>query len=144
MIRKTPNPILTATCKPVTKENYKSIGNRFLIRAIPHRREGLGFAGNQLGVPYRIFAMKRKGLLVVMMNPRIVKFYGEKVKCNEGCLSIPNKIFEVERYASLDLEYRDKCFDKVVVRLDGLEAQIAQHEVDHLGGFLISNHGSVI
>ena len=145
MIRKEGNQILTKKCKPVTKENYKSIGNRFLMRTIPHRTEGLGFAGNQLGVPYQIFAMKRKGILEVMMNPKILEFTGKMIKVNEGCLSIPNKRFEVKRFTSLVLEYRNKNFDKVVVKIeDFLHAQIVQHEVDHLNGVLISNHGSII
>ena len=113
------------------------------MRVLPYRNDGVGFAGNQLGVPYRIFAMKRKGMVELFINPRITKFYGKKFKHYEGCLSIPGKSYEVERYKELDIEYRDKTFKKVVERLDGMSAIIVQHEVDHLDGILISNKGSV-
>jgi len=144
MIRKLGNPILENSCEPLTAGNYTLYLSRFLMRTIPLKKKGLGFAGNQVGVPYRIFSMRRNGNMFVVINPRIKKLYGEKMVHMEGCLSIPKKEFEVERHLKIDLEYRDKNFEKKTITLENMEAVIAQHEIDHLDGVLISMNEVIV
>jgi peptide deformylase len=54
----------------------------------------------------------------------------------EGCLSIPDFTANVRRAAAVTLAARDAEGARYELRLEGFEAIIAQHEVDHLDGVL--------
>lgn len=44
---------------------------------------------------------------------------------------------ETTRYKNIEVEYFDKNWNKKRIRLSGWEAQICQHELDHLEGIII-------
>ena len=98
-----------------------------------------GISANQVGYPYRIFAMKGVEENYVFFNPRIVFFGKETVDLEEGCLSFPALISKVTRpnmirfrFESLDGETRTKDYI-------GMTARVIQHEVDHLNGICFFN-----
>ena len=72
----------------------------------------------------------------VMINPVILKHVEVKEEHEEGCLSLRKKWGSVARWKSLTVQFYTKKMEKVVLALDGLNARIIQHEVDHLNGAL--------
>jgi len=58
----------------------------------------------------------------------------------EGCLSIPDYYAEVERPASLTVQYVGRDGKQQTVEADGLLATCLQHEIDHLNGVLFIDH----
>ena len=134
MIRKAPDKILTTPCQKLTKETYTKILSKFVMRNIPHRKNGVGISANQVGIPYALFTMimSNKVGWVYCLNPEIVQFFGKKIKHSEGCLSIPGKSFKVERSTHIEVKYRDIKWKKQNTVLDGLDAIIFQHEFDHI------------
>ncbi len=72
----------------------------------------------------------------VMINPEILKFSDETAVSEEGCLSIPELYYDVERPAAVTVRYTD--LDGNTVTTDATErlAVCMQHELDHLDGVL--------
>lgn len=107
-------------------------------------KHAIGLAANQIGYGYRIFAMRTQGgvdtsmnSLEVFVNPIITK-RDSKATSIEGCLSIPESSFEVERDYEIELEYRDVYFIPRKAKFVGILSYCVQHEIDHLDGKLVS------
>ncbi len=72
-----------------------------------------------------------------VVNPRLVDPSDAKETDEEGCLSLHEVRVPVERSLRVMLEGKDPGGNDVRYELEGLEARIVQHEVDHLDGVLI-------
>lgn len=106
--------------------------------AIMNREAAIGVAAPQLGVPYRWYITPGFGLVA---NP-VLTDLENKFSIVEGCLSLPERWFEVERYKTVTINYQEIDLTAVTKILTEYEAFVAQHEVDHLDGILIQDHGT--
>ena len=102
---------------------------------------GIGLAAPQIGVMKRIVVMDlapegEPADPLVMINPEITKFGDEIQVTEEGCLSIPELYFEVERPSTVTVQYTDLEGKEVTKDADGKLAVCIQHELDHLDGVL--------
>ncbi len=110
------------------------------MRAAP----GVGLAAPQINIPERIIVVElpadeEEGLpaeLYTFVNPEIVKMSRESEKGEEGCLSIPGYIGEVERSVELVVRGQDAFGKPQRVKAQDYLARIFQHEIDHLDGVL--------
>ncbi|MCK5012221.1 MAG: peptide deformylase [Candidatus Omnitrophica bacterium] len=95
---------------------------------------GVGLAGVQIDIAYRIFVMKGEKRRREFINPVILKKSTTIVKDNEGCLSRPGVEKIRGRCDSVLLQWQN-CKGKTCRKVfRGLEARIIQHEMDHLNG----------
>jgi peptide deformylase len=102
-----------------------------------HHYEGIGLAANQIGMDVRAFAMIRdleNNEVIVCFNPKIVKKYNEVVSCEEGCLSFPDEIINVDRPDKIVVKYEDEDKKEHKIKLSGMASRVFQHEFDHLEG----------
>ena len=60
----------------------------------------------------------------------------------EGCLSLPGVLVEVERPVHVRVRAHDERGEELLVEASGLEARVIQHEMDHLDGVLILDRTS--
>jgi peptide deformylase len=102
---------------------------------------GIGLAAPQIGVLKRIVVMDlakedEKPDPIVMINPEILKFGEETVVTEEGCLSIPELYYEVERPSTVTVKYTDLDGKQVTRDAGDRLAICVQHELDHLDGVL--------
>jgi peptide deformylase len=98
---------------------------------------GLGLASPQVGVSKRIIVwLNAEKEPMVYINPEISDQKG-KIKTEEGCLSIPNYRRIIKRSRVIDVEYYDKAGNRIIERLENMDAVIVQHEIDHLNGITI-------
>ena len=95
----------------------------------------VGMAANMIGERKRIIAMARGPMVVVMLNPKILSKSGE-YESEEGCLSLEG-VRKTTRYRSIRLFWQDMQMKEHIGTLDGFQAQIVQHEIDHCDGILI-------
>ena len=98
---------------------------------------GIGLAANQVGMSVRAFAMIRdleNNEVIVCFNPKIVKKYNEVVSCEEGCLSFPDEIINVDRPDKIVVKYEDEDKKEHKIKLSGMASRVFQHEFDHLEG----------
>jgi peptide deformylase len=120
------------------KENQDLL-NEFLEFAQSHNAVGL--SSNQVAIDgkritHRFLAIKIGESWKIAINPRIRKRLGEPSPKIEGCLTWgSNKIIIAERHSTVDLDYYDITGQYHKERVtDAWEAQIWQHEVNHLDG----------
>ena len=95
----------------------------------------VGMAANMIGERKRIIAMARGPMVVAMLNPKILSKSGE-YETEEGCLSLEGTR-KTTRYRSIRLSWQDMQMKEHTGTLDGFQAQIVQHEIDHCDGILI-------
>ena len=102
---------------------------------------GIGLAAPQIGVMKRIVVMDlakegEKPEPMVLINPEITKFSDVVQTTEEGCLSIPELYYDVERPDAVTVKYTDLDGNEVIKDADGKLAVCIQHELDHLDGVL--------
>ena len=95
----------------------------------------VGMAANMIGKLKRIIVMARGPIIVVMISPVILSASGE-YETEEGCLSLEGTR-KTKRYRSIRLKWQDMQMEEHIGILDGFQAQIVQHEIDHCDGKLI-------
>lgn len=99
-----------------------------------HEKNGLGLAANQVGVPYRIFAMRGYPENFVCYNPKIVQVSEQTVTLEEGCLSYPDLIVKIKRPEFVRVRFTTPNGDTMTKQFIGMSARVFQHECDHLSG----------
>lgn len=105
--------------------------------------EGLGLSANQIGLPYRAFAMKAEQI-VVCFNPIVVDASSEQLYLEEGCLSYPMLFVKVKRPKTIKVRYTEPNGNVVTKVYDGMTARIFQHELSHLNGLTFIREASKI
>jgi peptide deformylase len=138
-IRQYPDPVLRMPAREV--ESFDDDLRRLLerMKRLMADASGVGLAGTQAGVLQRVAVVQltvEEGPLA-LVNPRIVERSEELATDEEGCLSLQGVLVPVERACTITLEARDGDGEDVRLELSGLDARVAQHEVDHLDGVLI-------
>lgn len=110
------------------------------METIMRTHRGIGLAANQCGGNYRIFVTLIPGDHVrTYINPRIVELIGDPEEMPEGCLSFPGVQHVAKRAQEVIVEAITSATDYTTstysrLQLEGLAAQCAQHEIDHLDG----------
>jgi len=74
-----------------------------------------------------------------LINPLVV-VGSKKVSSEEGCLSIPDYRDTISRSAEVNVEAFDRHGREFAFSATELLAFAVQHEVDHLGGILFTDH----
>ena len=138
ILKLTPNthPILHERVKPCSEDLDRREISRILKENMVHY-EGIGLSANQIGMYVRAFAMIKDleyNEVIVCFNPRIIKKYNENVWCEEGCLSFPDDIINIQRPNRIVVKYEDEDGKDHKIKLDGLAARVFLHEYDHLEG----------
>lgn len=101
------------------------------------KSKGVGLAAPQVGVNKRLILVKPQKEVYVFINP-IITFKGKDMSCDgEGCLSVPGKFVNVNRYKEITIEFMGEDGDLYKVDAKNFFARIIQHESDHLNGVLI-------
>lgn len=106
---------------------------------------GVGIAAPQLGILKRVvvidvdYDIKNSSTRdpLVLINPKIVKVYGEEITEDEGCLSCPGISVPVTRKNNVKVEFQDESGDDWEIEGEGLLARCLQHEIDHLNGITL-------
>lgn len=124
-------------CIPIMKEKPDYINNlvntmiKLMINA-----NGCGIAAPQVGVNKRLFIAILDGeRLELFINPTILEHSNETNFNMEGCLSVPGKSGEVERYNKIKIKYFNGK-NTITEEYEDMNARIIQHEYDHLNGVL--------
>jgi len=142
ILQLTPNthPILHERVKPCSKDLDRPEMSRILKENMTHY-EGVGLSANQIGIGERVFIMMlnmETEETITCFNPRIIKRYEDNVWCEEGCLSFPDEIINVERPDRIVVKYEDEDKKDHKIKLSGMAARVFLHEFDHLEGIVFT------
>ncbi len=99
---------------------------------------GVGLAATQVGVVHRVlvYRVQQHAPLAALVNPEIEWVGGEQETMEEGCLSLPLVLLDVERPVHARVRARNEHGEEILIEASGLEARVIQHEIDHLDGVL--------
>ena len=134
------HPILHERVKPCSKDLDRREMSRILKENMMHY-EGVGLSANQIGIGERVFIMvlnMETEETITCFNPRIIKRYDDNVWCEEGCLSFPDEIINVNRPDRIVVKYEDEDKKDHKIKLSGMAARVFLHEFDHLEGIVFT------
>ena len=139
---------------PKNKAEQDVLGAALLTQLKKHK--GLGLSANQIGIAKRVCVISTKEPLV-LINPIITKRSEEAVQYIESCLSLPKTMKKPKntvRSLSITVETDNLgtiefgADEPTKIGTEGhnyfadeglLECVVAQHEIDHLDGILITD-----
>lgn len=102
-----------------------------------HDAQGIGLAANQVGIVRRFFVCTLDGEDLTVVNP-VISSSGRGTEVDdEGCLSLGPVRVPVERSTEVTLEGTSLDGELLRFELEGMDARVVQHELDHLDGTLI-------
>ncbi len=143
-VRKFGDPVLKTRARPVDRfdEALRSEIRRMgelMIDAI-----GVGLAATQVGVLHRVlvYRVQQQSPVLALVNPEIDWAGSETETMEEGCLSLPAVLVDVERAVHVRVRGFDAYGEPILIEASGLEARVIQHEMDHLDGVLILDRTS--
>ena len=136
-----PDERLRAIAEPIEKidDGIKQLAKDMLETM--YDAPGIGLAAPQIGELKRIVVMDlakegEKPDPLVMINPEILSYSDEVITTEEGCLSIPELYYDVDRPAEVTVKYTDLDGKDIELHAKERLAICVQHELDHLDGVL--------
>ena len=143
-VRKLGDPALRAKAIPVDRFDDDLVGEVERMGALMDAAMGVGLAATQLGVLHRVlvYRVEHDSPVVALVNPTLEWAGREQETVEEGCLSLPGVLVEVERAVHLRVGARNERGEPITVEASGLEARVIAHEMDHLDGVLILDRTS--
>ena len=142
------DPVLRKLCLPIENIDGELVTLAENMVETTLAAPGVGLAANQIGLPWRLFVVNigvetDKDNLITVVNPEITAMEGSELG-EEGCLSIPDVISEVNRASQVEIKGYDLDGNEVRYEAQGYLARAFQHEMDHLNGVLFwDNLGKV-
>ncbi len=139
LIRRLGDPVLKSRATPVDRFDDSLRRQASRMAGIMHDALGVGLAAPQLGISQRllVYRVGPDAPVTVLANPELEWASGEIELGEEGCLSIPGVLVDVDRPVYVRVRGLDEEGEDRVVEASGLEARVIQHEIDHLDGVLI-------
>ncbi len=134
------DPVLRKMCLPIENIDGELVTLAENMVETTLAAPGVGLAANQIGLPWRLFVVNigvetDKENLVAVINPEITAMEGSELG-EEGCLSIPDVIAEVNRASQIEIKGYDLNGNEIRYEAEGYLARAFQHEMDHLNGVL--------
>ena len=133
------DPVLKSAASPVAEFDDRLAKEAQRMIGLMHDAIGVGLAATQLGVLRRmlVFQVGIDAEPTVLVNPEIEWRSEDAATAEEGCLSIPGVVVDVERPLFVRARAVDVHGEPLTLEASGLEARVIQHEVDHLDGVLM-------
>ncbi|HEY0142848.1 MAG TPA: peptide deformylase [Thermoanaerobaculia bacterium] len=98
---------------------------------------GRAISAPQIGIARRFIAVNLGSGTFFVVNPVITWRSGETFTMWDDCMSFPDLLVRVARHESISLEYVDETgAPKEWREMGRREAELLQHEIDHLDGVL--------
>jgi peptide deformylase len=138
-VRKFGDPVLRTRARPVQQVDETLRSEIARMGQLMNDALGVGLAATQLGVLHRVlvYRVQPQAPVNALVNPAIEWHGDEEETAEEGCLSLPAVLVEVERPVHVRVGALNELGEPIVVEASGLEARVIQHEIDHLDGVLI-------
>jgi peptide deformylase len=133
------DPVLKSAASPVTDFDGRLAAEAERMIGLMRDAIGVGLAATQLGILRRmlVFQVGSDAEPTVLVNPEIEWRSEDLATAEEGCLSLPGVVVDVERPLHVRARAVDVHGEPLWIEASGLEARVIQHEVDHLDGVLM-------
>ncbi len=143
-VRKFGDPVLKTKARPVDRFDEALRSEIVRMGELMNDALGVGLAATQVGVLHRVlvYRVQQQAPVSALINPEIEWSGKEQETAEEGCLSLPAVLVDVERPVHVRVRAVNEHGDPILVEASGLEARVIQHEIDHLDGVLILDRTS--
>jgi peptide deformylase len=144
LVRKHGDPVLRSRALEIDRFDAALREEVERMGRLMHDALGIGLAATQVGVMHRVlvYRVEAEGALAALVNPVLEWASDDTETLEEGCLSLPGVLVEVDRPIHVRVHAQDERGERIVVEASGLEARVIQHEMDHLDGILILDRTS--
>jgi peptide deformylase len=132
-----PDPRLHTVAKPVQAVDPRIHMLISDMQETMYEAQGIGLAATQVDAHVRLIVIdvsEERNQPLVLINPVLAWASEERVKGDEGCLSVPGIYDGVERAAAVHVTALDGEGQSRTIQAEGLLAVCIQHEMDHLMG----------
>lgn len=102
-----------------------------------YEANGIGLAATQVNIHERLIVIdvsEERNQPMVLINPEVLWLSPERVRGDEGCLSVPGIYDGVERARAVKIQALDGAGQLRTIEAEDLLAVCIQHEMDHLLG----------
>jgi peptide deformylase len=144
LVRQYGDPVLRGRALEVERFDEALAEEVRRMGQVMHDALGIGLAATQVGVMHRllVYRVDPDSPVAAVVNPVLEWASEEREPLEEGCLSLPGVLVEVERPVHVRIRASDERGDEQLIEASGLEARVLQHEMDHLDGVLILDRTS--
>jgi peptide deformylase len=112
-----------------------------------YEAKGVGLAATQVDVHQRLVVIdvsETHDQPLTLINPELLWSSEERIKGEEGCLSVPGIYDGVERAAQVRVRALDENGQLRQIEAEGFLAVCIQHELDHLAGKVFVQYLSLL
>ena len=143
-VRRLGDPVLKSRATEVDRFDDSLKGQVARMAGLMQDAIGLGLAAPQLGISQRllVYRVGPDAPIIALANPEVEWTSDDEETFEEGCLSIPGVVVDVDRPVHVRVRALDEEGEERLVEASGLEARVIQHELDHLDGVLILDRTS--
>ena len=103
---------------------------------------GIGISANQVGVPYRIFAMRGAPENFVCFNPKIVQRSEQEIVLEESSLTYPGLVVKIKRPQHVRVRFTVPNGETRTETFTGISARVFQQMTNNLEGIIYFNFAS--
>lgn len=137
-LRHFPDAVLALPARPVITVDRSIALLAQDMAEVMYRQGGTAITANQIGITKSVFVYDADGtgFYEVVVNP-VIELGAEMETKPESCLSVPNRVCQIERSLTCVLMGLDLNGNNIRLEAAGELAQTFQHEIDHLNGVLI-------
>ena len=144
LVRKYGDPSLKSRALEVERFDDALVEEVRRMGQLMHDALGIGLAATQLGVMHRVlvYRVDPEAPVAALVNPVLEWKSEDEEALEEGCLSLPTVLVDVDRPIHVRVRAQDEYGEPILIEASGLEARVIQHEMDHLDGVLILDRTS--
>ncbi len=143
-VRQIGDPVLRIPASEVTEFDDTLREQISRMELIMDEAVGAGLAAPQIGISRRVlvYRLRDDETPRCLVNPRIIWASDEIEIDSEGCLSIGEVVVDVPRSVAIHVDANDGDGAEIHIEVEGFEARVIQHEMDHLDGILMLDRTS--
>ena len=138
-VRKHGDPVLRSRALPIERFDATLREEIGRMGRLMHEALGIGLAATQVGAQHRVlvYRVEAESVIAALVNPVLEWASDDTEPMEEGCLSLPGVLVDVDRPVHVRVRAQDEWGEQILNEASGLEARVIQHEMDHLDGVLI-------
>lgn len=132
-----PDPRLHTVAAPVAQIDERLRAFIADMLETMYEAHGIGLAATQVNFHQRLIVIdvsEERNQPMVLINPELVWQSEDRLKGEEGCLSVPGIYDGVERARAIRVQAQDEHGVSRIIEAEGMLSVCIQHEMDHLMG----------
>ncbi len=132
-----PDPRLHTVAAPVEQIDERLRAFIADMLETMYEAHGIGLAATQVNFHQRLIVIdvsEERNQPMVLINPELVWQSEDRLKGEEGCLSVPGIYDGVERARAIRVQAQDEHGVSRIIEAEGMLSVCIQHEMDHLMG----------